>query len=888
MDYTSEHPKMSHIHIKNNRLEDYRPTDFLIDAVHLHFDLHEEHTQVTAMLNLRRRPEAQSPAAPLVLDGESLTLQEVRLNGQALNPSDYTCDDHSLTIPNIPDHFKLETIVTIEPQKNTKLMGLYKSRDNFCTQCEAHGFRRITYFLDRPDVMAQYSTTITADRKQYPILLSNGNLIETKLLDNDRHWVHWEDPSKKPCYLFALVAGHFDQLQDTFTTQSGRSIALHLYLEPGFQDQGDFALAALKKAMRWDEQTYGREYDLDIYMIVAVSDFNMGAMENKGLNIFNTKYILAHPTTATDSDYIHIEDVIGHEYFHNWSGNRITCKNWFQITLKEGLTISRNNEFIADITSKHVMRIQQTKTLRNTQFLEDAGPLAHPIRPHEYIEVDNLYTSTVYLKGAEVIRMQRTLMTPATFRKAMDLYFSTYDGQAVTTEDFVSAMEIASGLDLTQFKRWYDQAGTPILHIDSQYDREKSILTLRVKQSCPPTPGQPKKLPFQLPLAVGFITPKGEELSLRLSTAPKSMATHILTISTETEIFTFVDVPERPIPSLLRNFSAPVKMAYDYSDEELRCLLKYDTDAFARWEAGQTLMKRLILTLIKQASDHQPLTIDPTLIQILHDLLKHTPEDLWYTSLLFTCPAESYLIQFMDNGAIDALYTALEYFKTHIGQSLQSEFEQAYRQYSSPTYQYTPTEIGKRAFKNRCLLYLAAAQAHSLALEQLKNSTNMTDQMGALLALINCDCPERQEALDLFYQQWQQQPLIVNKWLTLQAASTLPDTLDTVKNLLHHSAFNIDNPNNVYALLCTFGENVIRFHAANGEGYRFIADQVRAIDPKNSQVAARVLQPLTRWQMMDKPRQALMQGALQSIQKAPNLSKAVSEIIQKTLPKVVS
>lgn len=870
-------------------LKDYQPSDFLIDTVHLYVDLHEEFTRVKSILTLSRNPKG-NPNAPLILDGDDLALKNVALDGKVLNDSDYRITDVSLILTEVPNAFTLETEVIIHPEKNTKLSGLYRSRGNYCTQCEPHGFRRITYFIDRPDVMARYTTTITADKAQYPILLSNGNLIESKDLGDGRHWVHWEDPSKKPSYLFALVAGNFDHLSDQFVTLSGKPVVLNVYLEKGFKDQGAFALEALKRAMRWDEETFGREYDLDIYMIVAVSDFNVGAMENKGLNIFNTKYILANEQTATDADYVAIENVIGHEYFHNWSGNRITCRDWFQITLKEGLTVLRDQLFLEDMTSEAVARINEVNRLRNGQFAEDAGPMAHPIRPHSYIEVNNFYTNTVYQKGAEVLRMVRTFLGKDTFRKGMDLYFSRYDGQAVTTEDFIQAMEEASHKDLSQFKRWYDQSGTPILDVTGTYDETQKSYTLNVKQSCPSTPLQPHKEPFQLPLSLGFINGEGQPLLLQLSTEETPTETKVLEIAKTEEQFTFINIPQKPIPSLLRGFSAPIILHFPYSNEELLKLLERDTDYFSRWEAGQELTKRLILNLAEDYRSNKKTFENPKwddrLIHVYRKILVQEASDPFYNSLLMALPTEQYLLQVATVSDVEGIHDAREFIQKQIAEMLMSEFKACYQNNQLPHYQFNTRDMGKRQLKNQCLDYLTKNDDKAyiqLAYSQFNHSDNMTDTVGALTALNDCSCEERQQALNAFYERWKQQPLVINKWFLLQAQSSLKNTLQTVKELIHHSAFNIKNPNNVYALIGGFSNNVIRFHDSSGEGYAFLADQVLNIDAINPQVAARILQPLSQWQKMDEHRQELMKQQLQRIMQAPGLSKNVFEIATKSL-----
>lgn len=867
-------------------LKYYRSPAFLIDNVYMYIDLYEEKTNIKTVLSVRRNLNIQTSLPPLILNGEAMTLKRIALNGQLLSSSDYTINDSSLIIPDVPEEFILESEVIIQPHKNTRLTGLYKSQGNFCTQCEPHGFRRITYFLDRPDVLARYTTIITADKDKYPFILSNGNLIETKILEGNRHLVHWEDPYKKPSYLFALVAGNFDLLEDSFVTQSGREVALRLYLEKGYKDQGSFALQALKQAMKWDEEKFGREYDLDVYMIVAVSDFNMGAMENKGLNIFNTKNILANSKTATDEDYIRIKNVIGHEYFHNWSGNRVTCRDWFQITLKEGLTVLRDQLFIEDVTSKSVARIKSVNYLRNVQFAEDAGPMAHPIRPDSYIEVNNFYTSTVYNKGAEVIRMIRTLLGSAVFRKGMDLYFWRYDGKAVTTEDFIQAMVDASNKNFNQFKRWYDQTGTPVLNLESKYNENTETLTLKVKQFCPSSPGESKKLPLHIPLALGFVSPKCQDIPTQLEGEDEVIqGTRILEIQKLEEQFKFINVKDKPVLSLLRNFSAPVHLNYPYTDEELLWLFQCDSDPFARWEAGQVFAKRLIFNLVTDYQEQKLLKLDNRFIEIFQKIIQGPHKDHGYDAALLLLPKEAYLMQFMKNMDIEVLHTICQFVKKELSSALILDLTITYKNYQLPVYVYSEENLGKRALKNCCLEYLTenGGDQYLLAYQQFKNSDNMTDIMGALVALINHECEERQCALDEFYQKWKNYPILINKWMALQASSQLPSTIQIVKKLIQHPAFDIKNPNNVYALLVTFGMNVVCFHDKSGEGYRLIADQILKIDSMNPQVAARVLQPLSRWQIMDEKRQGLMKAELNRIAEAPRLSPDISEIVKKSL-----
>lgn len=873
---------------KTHYLKDYRPSDYLIPEVFLHFDLQEENTVVKTVLKIKRNPAASTAPQALILNGEEMELRSVSIDGHSLNAQQYQVDEHSLTIPNVPDEFVLETEVVIQPQKNTRLSGLYKSRTNFCTQCEAQGFRRITYYLDRPDVMSKFTTTISADKKNYPVLLSNGNLIECRDLSSGRHWVHWQDPSLKPCYLFALVAGDFDILEDKFQTQSGKQVDIKLYLERGFRDQGHFALTALKHAMQWDEEAFGREYDLDIYMIVAVSDFNMGAMENKGLNIFNTKYILAKPDTATDVDYAGIESVIGHEYFHNWSGNRVTCRDWFQITLKEGLTVLREQLFSEAMTSPAVARIDQVNILRNRQFLEDDGPNAHPVRPESYIEINNFYTPTVYNKGAEVIRMVRTLLGKELFRQGMDLYFSRHDGQAVTTEDFIQAMADVSGRDFTQFFRWYRQSGTPRLQVEGQYDADNQTFTLNIEQDCPATPGQAVKEPFYLPLAIGLLNPAGLDLPLQIQGENQAVAdSRVLVVSEKQQQFVFVNISEKPTPSLLRNFSAPVKLNYAYTLEDLALLMTHDSDMVARWEASQRFAVQLLLELVKNLQNERKPNLPSLWLTTYSQILADKSCDKHLLARLLTLPAETYLAQFLQPIDVENIHRSREFAKKQLAIGLEQQFVALYHHFlDSKVYDYDTESMGKRSVKNTALLYLmlTAKEIYAdLCYEQFKAADNMTDVMGAMVALNNYSGEQRNQVLREFYKKWRDQPLVVNKWFALQASSQLPDTLAQVKQLLKHPAFSLSNPNNVYNLVGVFAGNSIHFHAKDGSGYEFVADQVIAIDPNNPQVAARIVEPLTRWQNFDKQRQQLMQDQLKRVQQNPQISNDVFELVLKSL-----
>lgn len=866
-------------------LKDYTQPDFYIRTVNLHVDVFDEETIVSSVLQVERNLQKNNVTAPLVLNGEELKLESVLLDGKAVT---HHIDKTHLTIKNVPNHFVLQIKVIIYPKKNTKLMGLYQSRNNLCTQCEAEGFRHITYFSDRPDVMSYFSTTIIADKNKYPTLLSNGNLIEEKMLDGNRHSATWEDPSLKPCYLFALVAGDFDLIQDQFVTMNNRTVDLYLFLEKGFRDQGDYAITALKKAMQWDEEKFGREYDLNCYMIVAVSDFNMGAMENKGLNIFNTKYVLAKPHTATDLDYINIERVIGHEYFHNWSGNRVTCRDWFQLTLKEGLTVLRDQLFTEDMTSLGVARIDVVNTLRNHQFPEDAGPMVHPIRPDSYMKIDNFYTMTVYEKGAEVIRMVRTLLTPEIFRKGMDLYFARYDGQAVTTEDFLRAMSDASEIDLTQFSRWYHQAGTPILRVKTQYESDKKEYHVTITQHCPPTPGQVDKLPFHLPFAMGLVGAQCCDLDLQLQgETVVTTGTKILDVRNSEQTFTFVNVMENPVPSFLRAFSAPVELQYGYSDEQLAQLMQCDSDPFARWEAAQRLYVNVVRKIGRALSENKIPEVDSLLTLSIKKLISEPMDDRSLLSRLLTLPSLKYLMTHCSGIDLAILYRAKRLVEESLANLLESFWYALFQNNQlSVDYVYDAHACGYRRLKNMSLYYLLHTKKEKysdLAFEQALRANNMTDQLGALYALNDHMIEKRKLALDQFYRQYQHEPLVVNKWLALHASSACETTLEEVKSLLHHRAYDMRNPNNVYALLVTLGENAVCFHDKSGAGYALLAEQILAIDALNPQVSARIVRPLTQWKQMDAERGALMKAQLQWLFDTNKLSENLFEIVSKSL-----
>ena len=869
-------------------LSDYRPPPFLVDRVELHFRLDEEATEVQARLEIRRNPHSKQTGGPLRLDAESLDLVHLALDGAKLDPATHRKGDGPVIIPTVPDRCVVETVSRLNPAENRTLSGLYRSGGIFCTQCEAEGFRRITPYPDRPDVLAPFTVTLTAPKERYPVLLSNGDCIETGELDGGLHYAQWRDPHPKPSYLFALVAGDLFCRHNHFVTASGRPVELRLYAEPSNRDQTDHALHALQRAMRWDEEAYGLEYDLDTYMVVAVGDFNMGAMENKGLNIFNTQYVLATPDTATDSDFEDVEAVIGHEYFHNWTGNRVTCRDWFQLSLKEGLTVFREHQFAEAMGSPAVQRIQQVRILRGSQFPEDAGPLAHPVRPDRYIEINNFYTATVYNKGAEVIRMVHTLLGDSAFRRGVRLYLERHDGEAPTIEDFLRAMEEAGETDLSQFSRWYHQAGTPRLSIHDAYNPETGTYTLHVAQHTPPTPGQPYKEPLHIPLAVGLLDGNGREIPPYLDGDPPEPhpdTTRVLEVREAEQSFRFTGCAERPRPSLLRGFSAPVRLECPYSDEDLAFLLAHDPDPFARWEAGQQLAVRILL-------DESCGTRREGGLQLLHDAFQHSLEqsdsDPALTAEALTLPSEIYLAEQVDVVDPGALHQARERVRRHLGAALGALWADRHAALStSEPWRFHPSDVARRRLRNLALSYLVAADPGTeaqRALEQLNRADNMTDRHAALACLADTTGPEREEALAKFYRQWRDEPLVLDKWFRVQALSISEDTPARVRALLSHTDFTMDNPNRVRSVLGAFSHgNPARFHVPDGEGYALLAGQVLALDAFNPQLAARILAPLTQWRRFEPHRRGLMQKQLERIMESDSLSKDVYEVASKSL-----
>ncbi|TCO75617.1 aminopeptidase N [Chromatocurvus halotolerans] len=873
-------------------LKNYQPPEYLIPETRLHFELHEEFALVHATLRLARRPG--SSATSLRLHGEDLELLAIALNGRALVDGEYAVDDASLTLTGLAETVELQTTTRIRPQDNTALEGLYKSRAMFCTQCEAEGFRKITYFLDRPDVMSVFSVTIDADLERYPVLLSNGNRTAQSGLADARHRVVWEDPFPKPAYLFALVAGDLARVEDTFTTMSGRSVVLRIYVEEKDLGKCDHAMQSLKHAMRWDEEVYGREYDLDIFNIVAVDDFNMGAMENKSLNIFNTSCILASPETTTDVGFERVESIVAHEYFHNWSGNRVTCRDWFQLSLKEGFTVFRDAEFSADRGARDLKRIEDATLLRTAQFAEDGGPMAHPVRPDSFIEISNFYTLTVYEKGAAVVRMIHTLLGPERFRAGSDLYFERHDGQAVTCDDFVDAMQDSSGVDLSQFRRWYSQAGTPELAISGEYDADARTFALHVTQSCPATPGQPDKLPLVIPLAMGLLGDAGNlRLQLQGEPAGSELAdnTHrVLEVNAAEQSFLFTDVPEKPVPSLLRGFSAPVRVRYDFSREDLCALMMRDGDGFARWDAGQQLMVQALGNLQTQRRDGEALALDPLLVDALGGLLRDEQLEPAVAAAMLALPGENTLAELASHAGgadVEGIHAAREHARGAIAGALGDELAGVYRR-CRVSEEYAPVgeQIGRRTLANVCLSYLATlgeAQV-ALAATQLEAADNLTDRLAALQILAQYgEASQRESALQRFYDDWSHETLVVNQWLQLQAMLTVGDSLERVRALMEHPAFTLDNPNKVRAVVGAFASgNPTGFHRADGAGYGFLGGIVEILNRRNPQMAARLLVPLTKWRNYPAGRDA-MREELQRLAALPDLSPDVYEVVSKSL-----
>ena len=860
--------------------KDYQTPDFTVTDIYLDFQLEPEKTVVVATSQYQR---LNKESTTLRLDGHDFQFSSIKLNGKPF--SQYQQDSESLTLDLArveADQFELEITTILSPAANTSLQGLYQSGEAFCTQCEAEGFRQITYMLDRPDVLARYTTKITADKAKYPFLLSNGNRINSGDLEDGRHWVEWNDPFPKPSYLFALVAGDFDVLKDQFITKSGREVALELYVNRGNLDRADWAMQSLKRAMKWDEERFDLEYDLDIYMIVAVDFFNMGAMENKGLNIFNDKYVLANPQTATDDDYLAIESVIAHEYFHNWTGNRVTCRDWFQLSLKEGLTVFRDQEFSSDTGSRPVNRINNVKFLRTVQFAEDAGPMAHPIRPEKVIEMNNFYTVTVYEKGAEVIRMLHTLLGEEGFQKGMKLYIAENDGKAATCEDFVSAMERANDLDLTQFRRWYSQSGTPELTISDRYDEKNHVYQLQVSQLTPPTADQMEKVNLHIPLKIALYDEKGAAQTLYDA---DGVVDNVLNITQKDQTFEFHNIYTKPVPALLCDFSAPVKLDYDYSTSQLITLLKFAENGFIRWDATQMLLAAELRRNVISYQQGQPLDLSAETAAVLYQVLDNYQKDIELTSLILTLPKATEFAELFKTIDPDAISAVREFMAQTIADNLKELLLKTYNQIRLDEYQINRQDIALRKLRNVCLSYLAYSNiGNNLVNKHYTYSNNMTDTLAALTSATQAKLACRDSLLADFEQKWQHDGLVMDKWFALQATRPEENVLQNVMQLIDHPSFNFNNPNRVRSLIGAFaGQNLKAFHAIDGSGYRFLTDILIKLNKSNPQVASRLIEPLIRFARYDAQRQTLMKRALERISETEDLSRDLFEKIEKAL-----
>ncbi|QUM76496.1 aminopeptidase N [Moritella sp. 24] len=860
-------------------LKDYTAPNYFIDSIDLDFDLHDTKTKVVSINKVRRSGNHNDP---LILDGVDLTLLSVAIDGH--NIDNYLVKDNQLIISDLPPECVLIIETEVNPQANTSLEGLYKSADAFCTQCESEGFRKITYYLDRPDVLAVFSTKITADKAAFPYLLSNGNSVDSGDLDNGRHWVQWRDPYPKPAYLFALVAGDFDVLRDNYITTSGRDVKLELFVDKGNLNRGHHAVESLKNSMKWDEDRFGLEYDLDVYMIVAVDFFNMGAMENKGLNVFNSKYVLADAASATDVDYLGIEAVIGHEYFHNWTGNRITCRDWFQLSLKEGLTVFRDQEFSSDLGSRAVNRIQNVKVLRSAQFPEDAGPMAHPIRPASVIEMNNFYTATVYNKGAEVIRMIHTLLGEQNFRAGMDLYFERHDGQAVTCDDFVASMQDASGVDLTLFKNWYSQSGTPQVTVTDNYDAKSNTYTLSMQQHTPITADQKVKQILHIPVDIELLDEQGNKIELTSEGKPVH---HVLNLTEKQQDFVFENVTSAPTPSLFREFSAPVKLNYAYTNEQLTMLMVHASNDFARWDASQLLINKHVVENVARVHDKQPLELPTVFGQAFADLVKNVELDPALKAEMLQFPSTNSLMGLFDEVDVDALLTVSAFIKSEMATSVAETCTAIYAAMPKRAYEVEHTHIAQRSLKNVCLEYISLAgiaDVNALVLAQFEQSDNMTDTMGAISAANKAQLPCLQTMLSTFETNWAHDGLVMDKWFVQIGVSPSEDCLSVVKDTLNHGSFSLANPNRTRSLIGSFSAlNTKAFHAIDGSGYVFLTDILCQLNSSNPQVASRLITPLIEFKKFDSVRQELMKEQLIRLSKIDGLAADLFEKIDRAL-----
>ncbi|MGF1834348.1 aminopeptidase N [Photobacterium sanguinicancri] len=856
---------------------DYQAPEYTITDIALDFDLHDTAARIVAVSQVKRLAEQD---AALKLDGDALTLIRVEVNGEAWTQYEET--SAGLTLTGLPASFELTIETEVNPEANTLLEGLYKSGGGFCTQCEAEGFRRITYYMDRPDVLARFTTTVTADKASFPYLLSNGNRIAQGDLDNGRHWVQWEDPFPKPSYLFALVAGDFDVLRDKYTTASGRDVELEIFVDKGNLDRADYAMTSLINSMKWDEERFGLEYDLDIYMIVAVDFFNMGAMENKGLNVFNSKFVLANPQTATDVDYQGIEAVIGHEYFHNWTGNRVTCRDWFQLSLKEGLTVFRDQEFSSDLGSRAVNRINNVRIVRGPQFAEDRGPMSHPIRPEQVIEMNNFYTLTVYEKGSEVIRMMHTLLGEEKFQAGIKLYFERHDGTAATCDDFALAMEDASGVDLTLFRRWYSQAGTPVVNVTTEYDAEQNSYSVTIKQRTAATAGQEEKLALHIPFDIELYDSKGNVIELQRN---GNAVHHVLDVTEEEQVFTFDNVNEQPVISLLREFSAPVVLEYDYSDEELVFLMVHARNEFARWDAGQMLLAKYIRDNVTNVQNGKAVEFPENVVDAFRGALLDENLDPAFIAEMLTLPSENEIAGWYKCVDVDAINQVVGEIQKTLAIEMEDELTAIYHSLAQASYTIEHDAMAKRALRNRCLSYLACTEkGNDLVAEQYQASDNMTDTMAAMAAANNAELTCRAQQMQDFSDKWTHDGLVMDKWFALQGANPADNALANVRETMNHPAFDLKNPNRTRNLVANFcGNNPVRFHAKDGSGYLFLSEILIALNTSNPQVASRLIEPFLKYRQYDDARQALMRTELEKLANLENLAKDLYEKVQKAL-----
>ncbi len=856
--------------------KDYQAPSHTITDIDLTFDLFDNDTIVTAVSKVIQKGELTT----LELDGEGLELRSVKVNGE--DWAHHEVKEASLVLSDLPAEFELEIITKIDPEANTALEGLYKSGGAFCTQCEAEGFRRITYYLDRPDVLAKYTTKVIADKGTYPYLLSNGNRIAEGDAENGRHWVQWQDPHPKPAYLFALVAGDFDVLRDNYTTMSGRNVELEIFVDKGNLDRAPHAMTSLINSMKWDEERFGLEYDLDIYMIVAVDFFNMGAMENKGLNIFNSKFVLANDQTATDRDYLGIEAVIGHEYFHNWTGNRVTCRDWFQLSLKEGLTVFRDQEFSSDLGSRAVNRIDNVRIIRGPQFAEDSSPMSHPIRPDKVIEMNNFYTLTVYEKGSEVIRMYHTLLGEEGFQKGMKLYFERHDGTAATCEDFVSAMEDATGVDLQQFRLWYSQSGTPTLRVNSEYNADAKTYALTVEQFTEATHDQAEKQALHIPFDIELYDDKGQVIPLIIN---GESVHNVLDIKQDKQTFVFENVDVNPVPSLLREFSAPVKLEYGYSDEELIFLMKHATNDFARWDASQMLLAKYIRQNVVNVQASEEVKLSEELIDAFRGVLLDANLEPAFIAQVLSLPSINEITGWYQQIDIDAVNTVLNSITLSLSKELEDELSATYHTLKQADYSIEHDAIGKRALRNQCLQFLAHTEnGNQLVQEQYASANNMTDTIAAMTAANNAQLECRETLMADYSDKWKHDGLVMDKWFVLQGSNPAEDALEKVKATMSHEAFSLKNPNRIRSLIGSFlSANPVHFHDKSGSGYLFAGEILRQLNDTNPQVASRLIDPLLKFRKYDESRQALIRAELEKLKAMDNLAKDLFEKVTKAL-----